>query len=174
MPYTKRPAAIAINEALAQTLLEHGLGGEGGVAEAVFAAVLAAGAAVDLDDGTPVWLSCIHHDRPETPQVDFLTVAIACTPEGVPWVKGNGQHVAVVFWHGMFPDVLAALSVDVARRALLMVALGEPQPQVPITPPAEGGPLERDALQISDCAARSIRSAITAANEIAAPLGDVL
>lgn len=174
MTYAKRATPIDIADALAATLEQHGLGGEGGVIADVTPSLLSAGQAVTLEDGRPVWLSCIVFDRPETPQVDFLTVAIACDMDGVPWAKGNGQTVSVVFWHGLWPDLLASLSIGVTRKALMMVALGEPQPQVPIIPPEIGGPTHRDAIPLNDADARSIRSAITAASEIAAPLEDVL
>jgi hypothetical protein len=134
----------------------------------------AAGATVLLDDGTRVWASCVVHDRPETPQIDFLTAAIACNADGTPWLKANGQMVCSVFWSAVSPDRLAELSIGVVRKALLMVVLGEPQPQVPIPVPAEGGPTEQDALPGVHADSHSIRTAITAANELTAPLVDVL
>lgn len=175
MTYTKRSSLVPdIEDALTVTLAQQGLAGDGGVAQDVAPSLLSAGVAVDLEDGAGVWVSCIVHDRPETPQVDFLTVAIALDASGAPWVKGNGQIVAVVFWHGLWPDVLAQLGMGTTRKALMMVALGEPQPQVPVVEPAGGQPTERDAIPLADAAARSIRTAITAAGEIAAPLEDVL
>lgn len=139
----------------------------------VHADLLGAGAVVQLETGATAWLSCVVHDRPETPQVDFITVAIACAPDGAPWVKPNGQHVAVVFWHGVWPLTLAEVGIDTVRRALLMIALGEPQPQVPIPNPDAGGPTEQDALPMAS-GAHSIRTAIMAATEIGAAPADVL
>lgn len=174
MTYTKRTAPVPqINECLSVTLEQHGLAGEAGVALDVTPSLLSAGTAVDLEDGTAVWVSCIVYDRPETPQVDFLTVAIALR-DGEPWVKPNSQVVATVFWHGVWPDALAALGLGMVRKALMMVALGEPQPRLPVLEPKEGEPTERDAIPLADAAARSIRTAVTAANEISAPLEDVL
>lgn len=174
MTYTKQPgAAPGITAALEATLVQHGLAGEGGLAADVAPPLEAAGALVRLETGVDVWVSCVVYDRPETPQVDFLTAAIAYR-SGMPWKKPNGQYVASVFWHGLWPDVLAALSIGTTRKALMMVALGEPQAQVAVVNPPAGSPTTRDAIPFSDAAARSIRTAITAANEIAAPTADVL
>ncbi len=79
-----------------------------------------------------------------------------------------------MFWHGVWPDVLAALSINTVRKALLMVAMGEPQPQVPIPNPAEDGPTEQDALPGLSQGQLSIRAAITAATETTQPVEDVL
>lgn len=175
MSYAKRSTPLVDLEATLDAALEqHGLAGEGGVAAAVRPALLASGGAVDLDDGRPAWVACVVYDRPETPQVDFFTLAIAFRADGTPRRKANGQVVSVAFWHGVWPDVLAGLSIGRVRRALQMVALGEPQPKVPIGKPAPGGPTERDAIELADAGARSIRVAVTAARELEAPLEDVL
>lgn len=143
------------------------------ISEPVQTSLLAAGSSVELETGDVVWLACIVYDRPETPQIDLLTVAIACKG-GTPWAKANGQIVASVWWSGLWPDQLARLGIDTARKALSMIALGEPQPQVDIPDPAEGGPTQMDAIPLGDASVHSIRTAITAATELAAPLTDVL
>lgn len=113
-------------------------------------------------------------DKPDTPQVDLLTVAIALKG-GDPWTKDNGQIVARVFWHGLWTEELASLTLSGTRKALMMTALGEPQPQIPIPVPAEGGPTEQDAIPFGGAAGNySIRSAISATRDIDAPLVDVL
>lgn len=174
MSYSKLATPVpGIDVALDAVLEQNGLTGEGGVASAVRPSLLAAGTHVALETQNGVWVSCIVFDRPETPQVDFLTVAIACR-DGVPWEKPNRQIVASVFWHGVWPDALASMGIGTVRRALMMIALGEPQPQVPIVPPDEDGPTERDAIPLVDASSRSIRTAITAALELAAPVEDVL
>lgn len=170
MSYTKNstdPAGIA--DALSAALTLNGV-------DTSFAAdILAAGSSVTLETGDVVWLSCIVHDRPETPQIDFLTVAIAAKA-GSAWVKSNGQPVASVFWKGVWPDNLATLTIDTVRKALLMLSLGEPQPQVPIpNPDPAPAPQDQDALPVGDVATSwSIRTAIQAANQLDAALTDVL
>jgi hypothetical protein len=148
---------------------------QNGVSEPIADALLDAGQAVQLETGDKVWVSCVVHDRAETPQVDFITIGIACRPDVTPWVKPNGQLVASVFWSGVWPDCLAALGIDTVRRALLMVALGEPQPQVPIpNPDPEPAPQEQDAIPGIAATSHSIRTAITAGTELSAPVADVL
>lgn len=144
-----------------------------GVAEPVESLLQQAGTRVRLETGDEVWVSSIVFDKPDTLQVDLITVAIALK-DGAPWQKPNGQHVATVFWHGLFPDALAALTVSTARRALMMIALGEPQPQIAYEPPAENGPATHDAIEIPDASARSIRNAILAARQTEDDLADVL
>ena len=173
MTYAKLigPAA-RITEALTDALEQFGLGGETALVDLVQPSLEAAGACVVLECDREVWVSSIVFDRPETLQVDFLTVAIA-HKDGRPWRKANGQLVANVFWHGLFPDVLASLGIGTARKALMMVALGQPQPQVPVEEPGDG-PAMRDAIPLADPFSRCISGAITAALEIEAPPEDVL
>lgn len=138
--------------------------------------LIAAGAYVTLDSGQTVWCSCIVHDRPETPQIDFLTAAIEVLPDG-PRGKANGQIVGLATWRGVMPEHLDAWSVDTVRKACLMIALGEPQPQVPIPNPAPApAPQQQDVfvLPAFDTANGSIRAHITSADQLAAPLTDVL
>lgn len=169
MTYAKLPDPIpGIADALAATLSQHR------ITEPVADALLAAGAAVQLETGEKVWVSCVVNDRPETPQIDFITVAIACKPDVTPWQKPNGQHVASVWWHGLWSANLASLGIDTVRRALMMIALGEPQPQVDVPNPASGGPTQQDALPTSSQDVHSIRTAIASATEICQPVSDVL
>ncbi|MGN6383641.1 MAG: hypothetical protein ACTHMK_13645 [Dyella sp.] len=170
MSYTKNPTdptgiADALTTALSMNAVDTSFSAD----------ILAAGSSVTLETGDVVWLSCIVHDRPETPQIDFLTVAIAAK-NGAPWIKPNSQPVCSVFWKGVWPENLAALSIDTVRKALLMIAMGEAQPQVPITnpdpPPAAQ---QQDALPVGDVATSwSIRTAIQAATQLDAALTDVL
>ena len=170
MSYTKLTDPIAdIVATVASALAQNG------VTDPVADALLSAGQAVQLETGDKVWVSCVVHDRPETPQVDFITVAIACRPDVTPWVKPNGQLVASVFWSGVWPDVLASLGIDTVRRSLMLVALGEPQPQVPIpNPDPAPAPQTQDAIPGINAASHSIRTAITAGTELSAPVADVL
>ena len=134
-----------------------------------------AGTVVQLDGTGPlVWVSCVVHDQPETPQLDMITVAIACNADSTTRSKQNGQLVAQVFWSSIWPQRLGELGIDTVRKSLMMVALGESQPQIPIPNPTEGGPTEMDAVPMANPGAHSIRLAITAADELAAPLADVL
>lgn len=169
MTYAKLPDPIPdLAAAVAVALAQHS------VTEPVLADLVAAGAMVQLETGDKIWISCVVHDRPETPQIDFITVAIACRPDVTPWQKPNGQHVASVWWHGLWSDNLAGLGIDTVRRALMMIALGEPQPEVPIPNPAPEGPTEQDALPIGSQEVHSIRTAIASATEICSPVADVL
>lgn len=169
MSYTKLAVPLAgVADALAQALSQNS------VTEPVADDLQAAGASVQLETSTKVWVSCVVHDKPETPQIDFLTVAIAFDSAGDPWLKANGQLVCNVFWSGLWPDCLAALGIDTVRKALLMVALGESQPQVSIPTPAEGGPTQQDAIPGIAADSCSIRPSIKAALELSAPLADVL
>lgn len=136
--------------------------------------LLAAAGVVTLDSGDVVAVSCVVHDRPETPQIDLMTVAVACDALGVPRYKSNGQVVAQAFWSSVWPDNLASLGVSTVRKALMMVALGEPQPQVAIPNPSPDGPTEQDAVPLATPEAHSIRSQISAADQLAEPLADVL
>jgi len=171
MSYTKLTDPIpGIADAVTQALAQNGVD-IAGIADDL----LSAGTAVQLETGDKVWVSCIVHDRPETPQIDFLTVAIACRPDVTPWLKSNGQLVCSVFWSGLWPNNLAALGIDTVRKALQMVALGEPQPQVPIpNPDPPPAPQAQDAIPGIVEASHSIRTAITTATELTAPLADVL
>lgn len=168
MSYTKLTATIPnLSEALTATLAQHRIDAP------VHADLLAAGVVVKLETGDKVWLSCVVHDKPETPQVDFICVAIAGNGNAL-WQKPNGQYVSVAFWHPVWTQVLAELSVSTIRKALLLIAIGEAQPQVPIPNPEPGGPTEQGALPIATPSAHSIRTAIMAATEMAAPPADVL
>lgn len=159
-------AAAAVAAALAQNNVDP---------PALADELTASGGVVLLDDGNIVWVSCVVHDRPETPQIDFLTCALACDAEGVPRTKPNGQQVAQVFWSSIWAERLAALGIDIVRKALMMMALGEPQPQVPIdNPDPEPAPQTQDALPVTTAEAHSIRNEIAAADQLAAPLADVL
>lgn len=171
MSYTKSSTTVtgltqAIATALAQNSVSiDGLGDE----------LTAAAGIVTLDTGDLVAVSCVVHDRPETPQIDLMTVAIACDAQGAPRYKSNGQVIAQAFWSSVWPDNLASLGIDTVRKALMMVALGEPQPQVAIpNPDPLPAPQTQDAVPMATPEAHSIRSQISAADQLAAPLADVL
>ena len=155
----------AVGDALAQNSV---------VIEGLADELEAAGAVVQLDTGDRVWVSCVVHDRPETIEIDLMTVALALDADGTPRRKSNGQLVAHAFWHKMMTAPLVERGIDTVRKALMMVALGEPQPQVPIQVPAVDGPTEQDAVPMATPEAHSIRSQISAADELSAPLADVL
>lgn len=142
--------------------------------ESLADALTAAGAVVQLETGSCVWVSCVVHDRPDTPEIDLAVLSLEVDDAGVPRKKANGNYVSHAFWSNVWPARLAELGVDTVRKALMMVALGEPQPQVPIPSPAENGPTEENAIPLTTPEANSIRSQITAADELAAPLADVL
>lgn len=129
------------------------------------ATVAAAGSTVLLDSGETVWIACVPSDDPVTPQIEFLVVAIACDDE-TPIRRSGGQLVAVVTLRGIWPDVLALHGVSTIRKACMMIALGEPQPQ------AEGADVI--PLPAADRANGCIRTALDVANQVAAPLDDVL
>lgn len=135
----------------------------------------AAGATVLLANGRSVWCSCIVHDRPETPSIDFIVVAFEVA-DGALRVKPNGQNVSVCTWRAVLPELLDAWTVPVIRKACLMIALGEPQPQVPIPVPAEGGPTAQDVFVLPDAdkANGCILPMMSAADQLAAPLSNVL
>jgi hypothetical protein len=137
----------------------------------VQAELLTAAGSVTLETGDTVCVSCIVHDRIETPQVDFITVAIACKA-GVPWIKPNGQVVASVYWHGIWPDMLSSIGIGVVRKALQMVVLSEPQPQIAIPNPVAGGPTTQNVFP--GLLVQHIRMQIEAATQIAMPLVSVL
>ena len=169
MSYTKPSLAVDAASAVADALAQNSVTISGLADE-----LTAAGGVVQLDTGDVIWVSCVVHDRPETPQIDLMTVAIACDAQGVPRYKTNGQVVAQAFWSSLRADNLSSLGVSTVRKALMMVALGEPQPQVPIPNPDPDGPQEQDAVPMATPEAHSIRSQISAADELTAPLADVL
>jgi hypothetical protein len=172
MSYTKLdpPPPPDASEALTLALQQNG------VDPSIAQTMLSSAALVQLETGEKVWVSCVADDQPDTPQLDFLTVALALNEAGdAIWLKPNGQPVGRVFWQGIWPEQLATLTIDVVRKACMMLALGEPQPQVDIPNPEEGGPTQQDALPVGDVAGSfSVRTAIAAARELAAPLADVL
>lgn len=122
-------------------------------------ALLASGVAVQLDDGNTVWAACIVQDNPQTPFVELLTVAIACTAEGTVRLRATGMPVHQAFWHSVDPTVIASRGLDAVRRDLLLLSLGEPVEDPSAAPSA---------------AERSIRTAISVADQVSAPQGDVL
>lgn len=138
-------------------------------------ALIAAGGTVTLDTGQTVWCACIFADDPATPAVELCVVAAEFVA-GALRTKPNGQPVACVSWPSMTVNHLTDWTAGVVRKAALMIALGEPQPQVPIDNPDEGGATEQDVFVLSDSAAlnMSIRTWIAAADATTAPLTDVL
>lgn len=170
MSYTKLDTVPDVADGLATLLAQNNIAEDGLAAQ-----LIAAAGAVTLDTGQTVWCSCVVHDKPETPQIDLCAVALECV-NGAPRSKPNGQLVGVTAWRGVWPAALAEMGVDTIRKACLMIALGEPQPQVPVPVPAQGGPTEQDVFPMpaSDAAAASIRAAISAADQLAAPPADVL
>lgn len=171
MSYTKTTAAQSIADGLNALLSQNGIDVAGLADE-----LLAAGSAVTLDTGQTVWVSCVVHDRPETPPIDLMAVAIQCV-NGTARSKPNGQIVGTAAWRQIWPAPLAEYGVDTVRKACLMLALGEPQPQVPIPNPEPApAPQTQDVFPVpsGDAAASSIRAAISAADQLAAPLADVL
>ncbi|HEX5305755.1 MAG TPA: hypothetical protein VFW82_06710 [Dyella sp.] len=158
--------AEAVTDALAQDKI---------TSAKLAAELTAAGAVVQLETGSRVWVSCVVHDRPDTPEIDLAVLSMEVDEAGAPRKKANGNYVSHAFWSNVWPARLAELGVDTVRKALMMVALGEPQPQVPIpNPDPEPAPQTQDAVPMATPEAHSIRSQITAADELAAPLADVL
>lgn len=129
-------------------------------------AMLRSGVTVQLETGDIVWVACAVQDDPETVDIDLFTCAIAADADGVIY-RPNGQPVYSHFWHGIDPPRLAEVSMSTARKACMMLALGEPQPQIDGEDVLKG----HDA-QFAD--QRSIRKALAAYAELAAPLDDVL
>lgn len=168
MSYTKLTDTPDVTSALGTLLAQ------AKIVEPVAADLLAAGSVVQLETGRKVWVSCVVHDRPETPQTDLITVAIALEADA-PWIKPNGQVVGVAWWCQLWPAVLASLTIDVARKACMMIALGEPQPQVPIPNPEPlPAPQEQDAIKLADTSALCIRTVMLVATEISQLPADVL
>lgn len=139
------------------------------------AALVAAAATVQLDSGQTVLCSCIPADRPDTPEFDLLTVAVELV-DGAYRQRANGNPVCVAWWTSVAPDSLAGITMDTARKACLMIALGEPQPHIPVPNPDENGPTEQDVFQLThhEALCRSIRTVIAAADQAASALADVL
>ena len=129
--------------------------------------VATAGAIVQLDSGDHVWLACVPNDDPDTQHIEFLTVAIAVDPASdTIRRKPNGQPIAIVTARGVWPSVVATHGITQIRKACMMIALGEPQPQ------AEGSDII--ALPDADSASASIRSQLAVADQISADLEDAL
>lgn len=163
MAYTKVTIAPAATVAIVERALkEHGI--EQAIIDTTASRLASQGVTVKLEPGPRVWVSCVVHDRPETPLVDFLTVAIGIR-NGAPWEKPNGQLVARVFWHGVWQELLASQGKATVRKALMLSALGEPQPKT-----AAG----EDVIPTPDPSTRSIRAVALAATEIEAADADVL
>lgn len=120
-----------------------------------------------LDTGETVWVACVVQDNPDTAAVEMFIAAIAAQ-DGAAWIKGNGSPCATSWWHGVDQATIVSLGVDCARKALMMIALGEPQPQ-----DSEGHDVF-PSIDSATTAGRSIRTAIASATELAAPLTDVL
>ncbi|SEJ56214.1 hypothetical protein [Frateuria terrea] len=171
MSYTKLDTTFDVAAGLAALLTQNGIDFPGLADD-----LIAAGSAVMLDTGQTVWCSCVVHDKPETVAIDLLAVAMQLV-DGAPRQKANGQIAGVATWRGVMQEHLDAWTVSTVRKACLMLALGEPQPQVPIPssdpPPA---PQVQDVFPTPamDAANGSIRTAIAVADQLAAPLADVL
>lgn len=171
MSYTKQTntpnqaATDAINAALAFAKVD--------ASEA--ASLVAAASTVQLDSGQTVLCSCSPADRPDTPEFDLLTVAVELV-DGAYRQRANGNPVCVAWWTSVAPDSLASITMDTARKACLMIALGEPQPQILVPNPDENGPTEQDVFQLThhEALCRSIRTVIAAADQAASALADVL
>jgi hypothetical protein len=171
MSYTKLDTTPDVTAGVAALLSQNGISIPGIADE-----LIAAGAAVTLDTGQTVWCSCVVHDKPETVQIDLLAVALQID-NGVVRQKANGQIAGVATWRGVMQEHLDAWTVSTVRKACLMVALGEQQPQVPIpNPDPAPAPQMQDVFPIPamDAANASIRTTIAVADQLAAPLADVL
>lgn len=138
-------------------------------------ALVTSAATVQLDSGQTVLCSCVPADRPETPEFDLLTVAVEMV-NGVYRQRANGNPVCSVGWTSIAPDSLADVTMDTARKACLMIALGETQPRIPVPNPDENGPTEQDVFQLThhESLCRSIRTLIAAADAAESALADVL
>lgn len=125
------------------------------------AAMLAAAAVVRLDTDDIVWVSSVAADNPETTGIEFATVAIAVNEDGSIRTRSGGVPIATAFMHAVAPEMVVSLGRDVIRKQLILVALAEPL-DLP------------DDFAAMNTAERSIRTAIAAAAQIAAPQTDVL
>lgn len=123
--------------------------------EASQSALLAAGCVVQLDTGARVWVSCCAADNPSTYRIEFATVAIAVNADGS-ILSGVSPRA---FMHGVLPELVEQNTPDAIRKDLMLVALGETPLLDGIAPPS---------------AERSIRTAITVAEQLAAAPADVL
>lgn len=171
MSYTKLDTSPDAAAGLTGLLAQNGIDIPGIADE-----LIAAGSAVSLDTGQTVWCSCVIHDKPETVQIDLLTVAIEFVNGGARQ-KANGQIAGIATWRGVMQEHLDAWTVSTVRKACLMIALGEAQPQVPIpSPDPAPAPQTQDVfpLQTMEASNGSIRTAIAVADQLAAPLADVL
>lgn len=171
MSYTKLDTSPDVGEGLAALLAQNGIEIPG-----LADALTAAGSAVTLDTGQIVWCSCVVHDKPETVQIDLLTVALQLV-DGAARQKANGQIAGIATWRGVMQEHLDAWTVSTVRKACLMIALGEQQPQVPIpNPDPAPAPQTQDVflLQPMEASNGSVRTAIAVADQLAAPLADVL
>lgn len=171
MSYTKLDTSPDVTDGLTALLTQNGVDVPGIADE-----LISAGSAVTLDTGQTVWCSCVIHDRPETVQIDLLTVALELV-DGEPRKKTNGQIAGIATWRGVMQEHLDAWAVSTVRKACLMIALGEAQPQVAIpNPDPAPAPQTQDVFPLPDMEASngSIRTAIGLADQLAAPLADVL
>jgi hypothetical protein len=171
MSYTKLDTTPDVATDLAALLAQNGIDATGLADE-----LLAAGSAVQLDAGQTVWCSCVVHDKPETVQIDLVTAAMQLV-DGVARRKSNGQVVGTAKWGAVMQEHLDAWTVSTVRKACLMLALGEPQPQVPIpNPDPPPAPQAQDVFPMPamDASNGSVRTAIAVADQLNAPLADVL
>lgn len=164
--YTKLTSSIVTLQDIESVLLQQGV--DIGLAQAL----MDAKAEVQINSGETAFVSCIMSDDPRTPQIDFITVAVA-VKDGIAQVKPNGQYVCSVFWHGVMPDSVPVLGVSTIRKSLMMIALNEPQPTRTVIE-ADGTTSERPVVDIPYTADRCIKTYIDAAVELSAPLEDVL
>ena len=131
--------------------------------EATQAAMLASGAAVELDNGTRAWVACVVQDNPDTYATEILTIALALNSDGTVRMRPSGAPLSRSFWHPSDPVTLDRRGLDAVRKDLLLMALGET-------------PLESDdaALTAQWTTERSIRVAVDIADAVAATPTDVL
>lgn len=131
--------------------------------EATQAAMLASGAAVELDNGTKAWVACVVQDNPDTYATEILTIALALNADNTVRMRASGPPLASAYWHPSDPVTLDRRGLDAVRKDLMLMALGEQ-------------PVESDdeTLTAQWIAQRSIRVAVDIADAVAATPTDVL
>jgi len=113
MTYQKQVVSIDNLQAEVQSVLD-----QFRVRYDVAGELAAAGACVvltDLDTPRTVWCACIIHDKPETPEIDFLTVAFEVV-DGAARRKSNGQVVAVCTWRNLWQELIDSYTLDAVRK----------------------------------------------------------
>lgn len=162
MSYTKLPGRIdGVSRALRAVL-------PATATAATRSALRASGVGVQFAESSgQAWAACVVQDNPDTVAVELLTVVIGARGGKVLY-RPSGKPVAQVRWASIAPDIIDRHGIDAVRRQQLLFALGEDAGEFD-TDDAATARAKRQHM--AEC---SIRTLISAIDQVSAPAADIL